>query len=144
MHSTTLLPIINGINMDYTNNVAESPASVQHTQLEISGLLTTESSMPPAAAIKSVNRPQSPRQFFERLYGHLEDNNNLLSGGRSQLGNNRAKNNKSIIVSSGEVNNRHESNSNDASGEMLMSSADMSPARNSDSSSSPDLPTESR
>lgn len=46
----------------------EIPATINHTDCSIEIAQT----QPIIMITKAVNRPQSPRQFFEKLYGHLE------------------------------------------------------------------------
>lgn len=66
MHSTTI-----PTNISSTQLIScGTEISVEHTSIHIQ-----PTSMKNSAGVV-INRPQSPRQFFEKLYGHLENNGN--------------------------------------------------------------------
>lgn len=50
------------------HSLNEMPTNINHTDCSIEIAQT----QPIIMVTKAVNRPQSPRQFFEKLYGHLE------------------------------------------------------------------------
>ena len=73
-------------------NFSPSPQQQQQAQIGEYSLIDPRQ---PEVISKIVNRPQSPRHFFERLYGHLENSENSVKQNSCNNNNNNNNNDNS-------------------------------------------------